>query len=171
MVQTPARRTLPVESQAAVPPQQLSTLSMRGVRHAFGRLPAPQPGDLVGRWDGTMVGNARLRLLNRMISALGPMRGWCGKQIEAGGLAHNLVRRGATSRRATDCWVSSGESLLDGRAALVADYSRTARPPLKWIRGEMRWLVPGTQVLGVLVLPVGGRIIGPFSFQMTRAAD
>ncbi len=167
----PTRPTPPFESPAAVPPPQLSTLSMREARRAFAGLDAPQPGDLVGRWDGTMVGNARLRLLNRMVGGLTPMRGWCGKQVEAGGLTHNLVCRGATTMPATDCWSSSGESLLDGRAALVADYSRTARPPVRWIRGEMRWLVPGNQVLGVLVLPMGRWVIGPFPFQMTRAAD
>ena len=151
--------------------EQLSTLTMRGARHAFSGLPSPLPGDLVGRWDGTMVGSPGLRRLNRVIAAVTPLRGWCGKQVEASGLVHNLVRRGDTTKPATDCWVSSGGSLLDGRAALVADYSRTAAPPVKWLRGEMRWLIPGEQVLGMLVFPIGRRVIGPFPFQMTRSTD
>jgi hypothetical protein len=155
-----------------VPTQQrLSTLSMREARRVFSGLSAPQPGDLVGRWDGTMVGSPGLRRLSRVIAACTPLRGWCGKHVENTGLVHNVVRRGQTIKPATDCWVSSGGSLLDGRAALVADYSRTARPPVKWLRGEMRWLVPGGQVLGMLLVPVGRRVIGPFPFQMTRSAD
>ena len=78
---------------------------------------------------------------------------------------------GDTNRLATDCWISSGGSLLDGRAALVADYSRTAAPPVKWLGGEMRWLVPGEQVLGMLVFPIGRRLLGPFPFQLTRSPD
>ena len=57
------------------------------------------------------------------------------------------------------------------RLVWVADYSRTARPPVKWLRGEMRWMVPGGQVLGMLLVPVGRRVIGPFPFQMTRNTD
>jgi hypothetical protein len=149
--------------------QQLGTLSMSEARRVFSGLPAPQPGELVGRWDGTMVGRPGLRQLGRGIAAFTPLRGWCGKLVEDDGLVHNLVRRGTITKQATDCWVSSGGSLLDGRAALVADYSRTARPPVKWLRGEMRWLVPGVQVLGLLVFPVGRWVIGPFPFQMTRS--
>ena len=151
--------------------QQMSAWSMRAARRAFSGLPAPQPGDLVGRWDGTMVGSPGLRRMSRVIAAFTPLRGWCGKQVEATGLVHNLVRRGDTTRQATDCWVSSSGSLLDGRAALVADYSRTARPPVKWLRGEMRWLVPDAQILGMLVFPIGRRVIGPFPFQLTRSPD
>jgi hypothetical protein len=151
--------------------EQLGTLTMRGARRAFSGLPAPLPADLVGRWDGTMVGSPGLRRLSRAVAAFSPLRGWCGKQVEDTGLVHNLVRRGNATRPATDCWVSSGGSLLDGRAALVADYSRTAAPPLKWLRGEMRWLAPGEQILGMLVLPVGRRLIGPFPFQMTRSSQ
>ncbi len=151
--------------------QQMDTWSMSAARRAFSGLPAPLPGDLVGRWDGTMVGSPGLQRLSRAIAALGPLRGWCGKQVQDSGLVHNLVRRRHTTQLATDCWVSSGGSLLDGRAALVVDYSRTAAPPLKWVRGEMRWLVPGEQVLGILVLPIGRRVIGPFPFQMTRTPD
>lgn len=141
--------------------EPLSDLTMRGARRAFSGLLAPLPADLVGRWDGTMVGSRGLRRLSRAIAAFTPLRGWCGKHVEDAGLVHNLVRRGHSTQRATDCWVSSGGSLLDGRAALVVDYSRTAAPPLKWVRGEMRWLVPGEQILGMLVLPVGRRLIGP----------
>jgi hypothetical protein len=151
--------------------EQLSALTMRGARRAFSGLPAPLPADLVGRWDGAMVGRPGLQRLSRAVAALGPLRGWCGKHVEDTGLVHNLVRRGGNITPATDCWVSSGGSLLDGRAALVADYSRTAAPPVKWLRGEMRWLVPGEQILGMLVLPVGRRLIGPFPFQMTRSSQ
>ena len=62
-----------------VPTQQrLSTLSMREARRVFSGLSAPQPGDLVGRWDGTMVGSPALRRLSRVIAACTPLRGWCG---------------------------------------------------------------------------------------------
>lgn len=151
--------------------QKMMAWSRRDARQAFSGLPVPEPGDLVGRWDGTMVGSPGLRLLNRATAVFTPLRGWCGKQVEATGLVHNLVRRSGITRLATDCWVSSGESLLDGRPALVADYSRTARPPVKWLRGEMRWLIPGEQILGVLIFPIGRRVIGPFPFEMTHSPD
>ena len=151
--------------------QTMMSWSRRDVRRVFSGLTAAEPGDMVGRWDGTMVGSRSLRLLNRATAVFTPLRGWCGKQVEGTGLVHNRVRRGGSTRLATDCWVSRGESLLDGRPAVVADYSRTAKPPVKWLRGEMRWLVPGEQILGVLLFPIGRRAIGPFPFQMTRSPD
>ena len=66
-----------------------------------------------------------------------------------------------------------GLSLLDGRPAVIVDYSRTARPPVSWVRGELRWLTPGREILGLLIFPLGKHRIGPFPFSLTRseAAD
>lgn len=62
-----------------------------------------------------------------------------------------------------------GLSLLDGQPAVIVDYSRTAKPPVSWLRGELRWLEPGHEILGLLIFRLGKRHIGPFPFHLTRS--
>jgi hypothetical protein len=136
----------------------------------FGGLAAPTLEDLVGQWDGEFIGRPALRRLTVALTAPTRMRGWCGKLIDDSGNVHNLVRRGRRVVRAVDATASSGTSLLDGKPAIVVDYSKTSRPPGCWVRGELRWLVEGSDVLGVLLVPVRGHLLGPLPFRLTGAA-
>jgi hypothetical protein len=85
------------------------------------------------------------------------------------GEVRNLVRRGGAIEKSVGAVAAHGLSLLDGRPAVIVDYSRTAKPPVSWVRGELRWLKPGHEILGVLIFPLGKRRIGPFPFLMTRS--
>ena len=145
--------------------------SMRDVRRAFARLTAPEVPELTGRWEGVFVGHRGLRRLTAAIAAMSPLRGWCGKEIGESGEVRNLVRRGGAIEKSVAAVAGRGDSLLDGRPAVIVDYSRTAKPPLSWVRGELRWLEPGHEILGVLIFPLGKRRIGPFPFRMTRSAE
>lgn len=82
---------------------------------------------------------------------------------------HNLVRRGSGSVESVGATAGRGVSMLDGQLAVIVDYSRTAKPPVNWVRGELRWLEPGQEVLGLLIFPLGQRRIGLFPFRMTRS--
>ncbi len=141
--------------------------SMREARRAFERAPVARFDDLVGRWDGEMAGRASLRRLTLAMNALTPLRGWCGKEFEGSGMVRNLVRRDGGVQQSVSAAAGDGVSLVDGRPAVVVDYSG-ARPPVRWVRGELRWLTPGSEVLGVLLFPVSGRFVGPLPFTMVR---
>lgn len=143
--------------------------SMRDVCRIFAQLPAPDLPELAGRWDGVFIGRPSLRRATTVIAATSPLRGWCGKEIGQSGDVRNLVRRGGVIKESVAAVAGGGVSLLDGRPAVIVDYSRTAQPPVSWVRGELRWLKPGHEILGLLVFPLGKRRIGPFPFRLTRS--
>ena len=145
--------------------------SMRDARRAFAQLSAPDLQELAGRWDGTFIGRPGLRRLTAAIAATGPLRGWCGKEISKSGDMHNLVRRGGATKKSVAATATRAPSLLDGQPAVIVDYSKTAKPPVSWVRGELRWLRPGQEILGLLIFPVGKRHIGPFPFRLTRSGQ
>lgn len=101
---------------------------MRGARQAFAQLPAPDLQQLAGRWDGTFIGRPGMRRLTAAIAAPGPLRGWCGKEISQPGEVHNLVRRRGVTQKSVRATAGRGSSLLDGRPAVIVDYSKTAKP-------------------------------------------
>ena len=146
-----------------------ATWSMRDVRRVFAQLSAPEVPELAGRRDGAFAGRPGLRRLTAAIATASPLRGWCGKEIDRSGDVRNLVRRGGAIEKSVAAVAGRGVSLLDGRPAVIVDYSRTAKPPVSWVRGELRWLEPGHEILGVLIFPLGKRWIGPFPFRMARS--
>jgi hypothetical protein len=150
-------------STSTMPPE---TWTMRGAREAFGTLAAPAPAALTGDWDGRLTGNARLVALSRAIAVGTPLRGWCGKSV-TGDHVQNLVRRAGQVRPSASARLIAGTSRLDGRACVVVDYS-AARRPIRWLRGELRWWRQPEQVVGILLLRIGGRAVGPFPFLLTR---
>lgn len=151
--------------------QSPATWSRRDVRRIFAGLPAPEPQDLVGRWEGAFVGRDSLRRTTHAIAATGPLRGWFRKEIDASGDVHNFVRRGSAVTESAGAKAVPGVSLLDGAPVVVVDYSQTASPPVSWTRGEVRWLSPGREILGVLLFPMGKLLLGPFPFTMTKVDE
>lgn len=143
---------------------------MRDTRRVFAHLSAPAVADLAGRWDGVLVGRPTLRWLSVVLTVVGRMRGWCGKRVDASGDVRNRVRRHGVVGESVRVTAAGGRSRLDGRPATIVDHS-TAKPPVSWVRGELRWLAPGTEVLGVLLFPIGRHRIGPFPFRLTRTED
>jgi hypothetical protein len=103
-----------------------------------------------------------------VLAAGTPLRRWYGKEIQRSGAVRNLVHRRAGIKESAAAIAAPGVSILDGRPAVVVDYKRTAKPPVSWARGELRWWSPGSEVLGVLLFPIGAHVIGPFPFRMTR---
>ncbi len=154
---------------AVFPPS--TSWSMRDTRRVFAQLSAPDLHELAGHWDGAYIGRRSLRWLTAAISATGPLRGWCGKEIGQSGDVSNLVRRGGAVEKSVSATAARGSSLLDGRPAVIVDYSKTAKPPVSWVRGELRWLRPGQEILGLLIFPVGKRRIGPLPFRLTRSGQ
>ncbi len=144
--------------------------SMRDARRVFAQLSALDLPELAGRWDGAFTGRPSLRRLTAAIAAATPLRGWCGKEIGQSGDVHNLVRRAGATGMSVAATAARGSSLLDGQPAVIVDYSKTAKPPVSWVRGELRWLRPGQEILGLLIFPLGKRHIGPFPFRLTRSS-
>ncbi len=146
-----------------------SRWSMRDARQLYVALTAaPEVAELAGLWDGRLVGRPRLRRLSVAIAALTPLRGWCAKRILGSGEVVNLVLRHGATRESVRAVATPGTSVVDGRPALVIDYS-AARPPLSWVRSELRWLTPGREVLGLLMFQVAHRSLGPFPFVLALA--
>jgi ketosteroid isomerase-like protein len=102
------------------------------------------------------------------LAAVSPLRGWCGEEVGQSGEVRNLVRRGGATEKSVGARAVCDFSLLDGGPPVIVDYSGTAKPPVRWLRGELRWLRPGQEVLGLPIFPLGKRRIGPFPFQLTR---
>lgn len=141
----------------------------RAAREMFGGLAAAQPEDLLGRWDGRMLGGPALVGLAKAVALLTPFRAWCGKDFEAGGRVANLAMRHGRVTPVQDGITSSGTSRLDGLPAAIVDYRETAALPTRWMRGELRWVDPGSVAFGMLFLPVGSHIaLGPFPYLLTR---
>jgi hypothetical protein len=140
-------------------------------RRVFSDLNAPRERDVVGVWRGELVGSPRLRRLAKSSALVTPFRGWCGKHFLGDGTVVNRVLRSGTEVPGVVGIVAMGPSQLDGRPALAVTYRRTALPPARWMRGEVRWLDAGVRALGMLFLPVGGRVVlGPFPFLLERRA-
>jgi hypothetical protein len=107
--------------------------------------------------------------MSTAIAAPTPLRGWCGKEIQENGAVRNLVRRRGVIRGSVRAVATDGESVLDGRRAVIVDYSKTARRPVSLLRGELRWLTPNVEALGMLIGRIAGRTVGPFPFILRRA--
>jgi hypothetical protein len=145
--------------------------SMRDAGRVFAQLSAPDLQELAGRWDGAFIGRPSLQRLTTAIAATGPLRAWCGKDIGPSGDVHNLVRRRGATKESVRAAAARGSSLLDGQPAVIVDYSKTAKPPVSWVRGELRWLRPGQEILGLLIFPLRKHPIGPFPFRLTRSGQ
>jgi hypothetical protein len=147
----------------------LSNLTPRSARELFSTLQAPDVRDLSGRWDGHMVGRRWLRSLSTALALPTPLRGWCGKEITPSGHVTNRVRRRRETRPSVACTASLGMSVVDGCPVVVADYSKSGPPPVAWLRGEIRTLVPHEEVLGLLMLRLGHRVLVTMPFHMVRS--
>lgn len=116
-----------------------------------------------------MVGGSALVGLAKAVSLLTPFRGWCGKEFRSDGRVANLALRRGQVVPVQDGIASSGPSRLDGRPAAIVDYRHTAAVPTRWMRGEVRWVDPGSVAMGMLFLPIRSRIaLGPFPYLLTR---
>lgn len=128
-----------------------------------------QPEDLLGRWDGRMLGGPVLTSLARAVALLTPFRAWCGKDFKSDGRVANLAMRHGLVTPVQDGITSSGTSTLDGRVAAIVEYRQTASLPTRWMRGEVRWVDPGSVALGMLFLPIRSHVVlGPFPYLLTR---
>ena len=140
-------------------------------RRVFSNLNAPRERDVVGVWRGELVGSPRLRRFAESSALVTPFRGWCGKHFLGDGTVVNRVLRSGTEVPGVVGAVAVGPSQLDGRPALGVTYGRTAPPPARWMRGEVRWLDAGVRALGMLFLTVGGRVVlRPVPFLLERRA-
>jgi hypothetical protein len=151
---------------------ETTTWTRADARRAFTDLETPREAELVGQWRGALAGTPWLRRFAEACALVTPFRGWCGKQFPGDGTVVNRVLRSGSEVPGVVGVVAVGPSQLDGRPALAVTYRRTALPPARWMRGEVRWLHEGTAALGMLFLPVGGRVaLGPFPFLLDRRVE
>ena len=110
-----------------------------------------------GRVDGTVVLAPGTALAEPLAQALG--RAWHGKVFDhAAGELLNRVGRG--ERLAGRARFAVGPSRIDGRAAVILDYSDSGSRWLAPVRDELREITPGLY-LGVTF--VRGRRLGRFA--------
>lgn len=136
------------------------------LRASFADLAPPYPAELVGSWDGELVGRPALLLAAHLAAAATPFRGWCGKAFLDPAFAVNRVRRHGLVRHGLAGKTARHGSRLDGRPALVISY-RAARWPWRHFRGELR-AVSDDEMLGMLMLTFGRTVVGPFPFRLVR---
>lgn len=149
-------------------PPVLDVLDLGQLKAEFAALPEPDTGSLVGRWDGTLVGSPAVVRHSRRLGSLTPLRGWCGKQFVDPHHVVNLVRADGVVREGLSGDVVLGSSRLDGRPAAVVVYRHTAPGPWKGLRGELR-VLPGGDLLGMLLLQLGPVRLGPFPYRLHRS--
>lgn len=156
---------LEVERRAEAPRAvSYDAWSRRDAVQAFGGLPAPDPAELRGKWNGEFVGRPALAWLSRFM-----FHGWCGKEITDPEHGHNLIRRRGQVMPSLKVKISSGISRFDGRPAVVVSYAETDPAPARVLRGELRWLSPDVELLGLLMIQIGRHLIGPFPFSLRRS--
>jgi hypothetical protein len=125
--------------------------STAAARDAFARSGVPDLSDLLGRHRAEFVGDRWWRTAAPVVTAVGGMPGWWGKQFEPGDavtlVGVNLVRRhGEVLVPSYPMRARVGPSRTDGRPALVVTYPAPA--PWQWqqVVDELRPLGPGTLV-------------------------
>ena len=129
----------------------------------FGRLwrqlPEPSLDAMAGTFDGEFVGPLPLRKAFSGGLALFGMRGWRGKRFDTPEQGINRLATGL----GFPMYARVEPSYADGRAAIVATYGDTERPPFRWIRDEFRELDDDT-LLGLSFVDAPGlrRIGTPF---------
>lgn len=149
--------------------QVIGIRSRRDGRATFRALEVATPDQLLGRWDGRLLGGPALRGVARTVAVITPFRAWCGKEFRVGGRMTNLAMRHGRAMPVQEGITSAGPSRLDGRPAAIVEYGETAAVPTRWMRGEVRWVEPGAVALGMLFLPVGSHVaLGPFPYLLTR---
>ena len=136
----------------------------------FAQLAAPETEELPGRWNGEFVGRTVLAATARAIAAVTPLRGWCGKHVSDRETLRNLVRRGDGVHESVAAELSRGRSRFDDEPVIAVSYRKTARPPVSFCQAELRWLVPGEELLGLLSIVLGPLAVGPFPFRLQRRA-
>lgn len=149
--------------------QDVGRWARADARREFAGLALPSEAEVRGEWAGSMVGRPGLVRTAQATALVTPLHGWCGKRFPGDGTVVNRVLRRGHTVEAVVGAVSTGASVLDGSPALIVSYRRTAPPPVRWLHGEVRWLEPGQSLLGMLFLPIRGRVaMGPFPFLLTR---
>ena len=134
----------------------------------FSELAVPAPAELVGRWDGKFIGRPGLVRMAQAMTV--PTYGWCGKEVTDSENLRNLVRRHGAVKASVAAKMSAGLSRFDGRPVVTVNYAETAPFPVTRGRGEMRWLSPDTEILGLLIiLTVGQHYIGPYPYRPRRS--
>jgi hypothetical protein len=123
--------TLDVHGLLAMPPQELDDL-FRSVSD-----PGPVPA---GEGEGTVL-FAPGQPISETAARLTHLVAWKGKVFDP---EHGQLRNeiGPLGTRAVRAAVDLGPSWLDGRPAIVLDYSRTSLLA-HWVRDEIRQVAPG----------------------------
>lgn len=106
----------------------------------FATLPVPQIARLHGRYSGQFTGPVWVRLLAGPALWLGGLPGWWGKEFRSDGSGANLRRRGAEIATSVPVRLEARPSLIDRSAGITLLYPAHARPPLRWVVDELRWL-------------------------------
>lgn len=135
----------------------------------FARLNVPQIAGLQGRYSGQFTGPAWVRLLAKPVLSLGGLPGWWGKEFAGDGRGVNLRRRGTMIVASVPVQLDPRPSLIDGRIGLSLLYPAGARPPLRWVVDELRWLDEAqTTLLGMTMLARLGLQRLPVPFLLHR---
>jgi hypothetical protein len=118
----------------------LHGMSLSAFPRLFATLPVPQLAGLHGRYSGQFTGPAWVRLLAGPALWLGGLPGWWGKELRSDGTGVNLRRRGTEIATSVPVRLEARPSLIDGTAGITLLYPANARPPLRWVVDELRWL-------------------------------
>jgi hypothetical protein len=147
----------------------VSKVSIPQARRQFLDAPSPSLPELTGRWSGDFVGSSAVRAMTRWWLDRTALRAWRGKEF-VGDRAYNLVSHGGLVQRSLEMRVSVDTSMTDGQPCVVLTYADHAPRPFRWMRDELRWLTPGSELLGLSMIMGAGRRLPPGLFLLKRHA-
>jgi hypothetical protein len=147
---------------------ELNQYPLRRFRPLFAALPVPGASSLPGKYHGTFVGPAWLRMSAKPILLLAGLGGWWGKDIFQDGTAINIVLRGGKFSRRFPMEVICGKSILDAQDGLALRYQKGNPFPWMFIVDEIRRMDEIT-LLGMSRINIPGLLwfAIPFVLQIT----
>jgi hypothetical protein len=134
---------------------ELNWYPLRKFRTLFGALPIPEADSLPGKYHGTFVGPAWLRIGVKPALLITGLGGWWGKEIFQDGAAINIVLRNRKLSRRFPMKVICGKSVLDGQNGLALRYQKGNPFPWMFIVDEIRRIDEIT-LLGMSQLNIPG---------------
>ena len=143
--------------------EQLNQLSLSEFSEYFSSLAAPRIDSLQGLYRGSFVGPAWLRRMAGPLLVITRMGNWLGKDIDAGGMAINLVRTDEGIVQKFPMRLVEQDSLIDGKPGLALSYEASNPYPWPWIIDELR-TIQHDLVLGMTITQIGPLVRLPLPF-------
>jgi hypothetical protein len=134
---------------------ELNRYPLRKFRALFGALPIPEANSLPGKYHGTFVGPAWLRIGVKPALPVTGLGGWWGKNIFEDSTGINIILRNGQFSTRFPMELICGKSVIDGQEGLALRYQKGNPFLFMFIVDEIR-RIDGITLLGMSRLNVPG---------------